>query len=192
VSQTKRRFELKGWHLSLLSGILIIALAVAAVFLRDEVMNLESYGYLGAFLISILAAAVIIVPVPGVVVIFALGGMLNPLFVGLAAGLGEAIGEFTGYLVGYGGRTALKERYKAIYPRIEEWVKRRGSLTIFASSAILNPIFDLVGATAGALRFPPWKFFLLCWAGKTIKGTSVAFLGWWGLKFILQRFGISL
>jgi membrane protein YqaA with SNARE-associated domain len=192
VPQTKKRFEVKGWYLSLLSGILVIALAGAAIFFRDKVMNLESYGYLGAFLISILAAAIIIVPVPGVAVIFALGGILNPLFVGLAAGLGEAIGEFTGYLAGYGGRTALKGRYKMIYSRIEEWIKRRGSLTIFASSALLNPFFDLIGATAGALCFPLWKFFLFCWAGKTTKDMAVASLGWWGLKFILQWFGISL
>jgi len=181
------------WYLILLSGLLIVGIAVVAVVFRKEVADFRHYGYLGAFLISIMAAATIIIYVPGVPVIFALGGVLpNPVFVGLAAGLGEAIGELTGYLAGRGGHAFLKGKFAKIYSRIEKWIKTRGYLTLFVSSAVFNPIFDLIGATAGALRFPMWKFFLLCWAGKTIKGLGVAFLGWWGLAHILGWFDIAL
>jgi membrane protein DedA with SNARE-associated domain len=59
-------------------------------------------------------------------------------------------------------------------------VKKRGSLALVLSAAVFDPFFDLIGATAGALRYPVWKFFLLSWVGKTIKRTGVAFLGWCG------------
>lgn len=179
--------RVSSWLLILLSVVLTIGIAVVAVIFRKEVANFEQYGYLGAFLISIMAGATIILYIPGVPVIFALGGVLpSPLFVGLAAGLGEAIGELTGYFFGRGGATFLKERYVKIYSRMERWIKTRGYLTIFLSSAVFNPLFDLIGAAAGALRYPLWKFFLWCWAGKTVKGLAVAYLGRWGLHYVLH------
>jgi uncharacterized membrane protein YdjX (TVP38/TMEM64 family) len=52
----------------------------------------------------------------------------------------------------------------------------------------LSFVFDIVGIIAGALRMPPWRFFLACWAGRTISYTAAAYLGylwlrdipWWG------------
>ncbi len=181
------------WYLIIISGLVVIGIAALAVAFRGELANFKEYGYLGAFLISLMAAATIIIYVPGVPVIFALGGILpNPFFVGLAAGLGEAIGEFTGYLAGRGGHVFLKEKFGGIYSRVEAWMKKRGSLALVLSAAVFDPFFDLIGATAGALRYPAWKFFLLCWVGKTIKGTGVALLGWWGLGYLLDWFGIAL
>lgn len=187
---------LRRWWVGLLGIALVLSLIACAVLLREEFSNFRSYGYVGAFLISILAGSTVIIPVPGDAVIFALGGMsqsiLNPLFVGLAAGLGEAIGVLSSYLAGWGGHTALKNRQVRFYSRVESWVKKRGSLVIFLASSVLNPFFILFGIAAGALRFPPWKFFLLCWAGKTVKDTYIAFLGWWGLGFIFSWLGIKL
>lgn len=190
--ETRKAFWRKEWFPTLVAGIIVLGLAGVAVIFRDNLRDVEQFGYLGAFLISVLAGSTIIIYVPGVPVIFTLGGILKyPAFVGLAAGLGEAIGELTSYLAGYGGRGFLKKRYK-FFSRIEGWIKRRGSLVLFISSSIFNPFFDFIGATAGAMRFPLWKFFLLCWAGKTVKGMAVAFLGWWGLGFILRWLGISI
>jgi membrane protein DedA with SNARE-associated domain len=31
---------------------------------------------------------------------------------------------------------------------------------------------------AGGLRYPLWKFFIFCWAGKTIKSLAFAFAGY--------------
>ena len=193
VKEKKRELKFKDWYPLLLSGIIVVGIAVVAVIFREEVTDVKGYGYLGAFIISIMSAATIIIYIPGVPVIFALGGILPyPIFVGLAAGLGEAIGELTGYLAGRGGHTFLKEKYARFYSRLENWIRTRGYLTVFVSSAMFNPVFDVIAATAGAMRFPLWKFFLLCWAGKTIKGTAVAYLGYLGLDLILGRFGLSI
>jgi membrane protein DedA with SNARE-associated domain len=192
VKEERRKFKLKGWHAILLSVILVAAIATIAIIYRRELANLKELGYLGAFIISLMSAATIIVYIPGVPVVFTLGGVLPyPIFVGLAAGFGEAIGELTGYLAGRGGSTYFKQRYAKLYSRIERWIRTKGYLTVFLSSALINPLFDLIGATAGAMRYPIWKFFLLCWAGKTIKGTAVAYLGYFGLGSILRLFDIT-
>ena len=192
TQEVKRFIWQREWFPTLVAGVIVLMLAILAVIFRNNLMDIAQFGYLGAFVISVLAASTIIIYVPGVPVVFTLGGLLNPVYVGLAAGLGEAIGELTSYAAGYGGRGILQNRFQKFYSRVEGWLKQRGSLVLFISSAVFNPFFDFIGASAGALRFPLWKFFLVCWAGKTVKGMTVAFLGWWGLGLILRWLGISI
>ena len=54
---------------------------------------------------------------------------------------------------------------------------KRGYLTVFLASAVFNPFFMFFGATAGATRMAPWKFYLASAAGKIVKATYVAYLG---------------
>jgi len=87
VGEDKKEPPKIEWYLIILSALVIIGIAALAVAYREELANFKEYGYLGAFLISLMAAATVIIHVPGVPVIFALGGILpNPFFVGLAAG----------------------------------------------------------------------------------------------------------
>lgn len=182
-------------YLIALSVLFIIGIAALAIIYRAQLRDFEQYGYVGAFVISAMAGATIIVYIPGVPVVFTLGWVLPyPFLVGIAAGLGEALGEFTGYAAGRGGHQLLSEKYKQnkYYARVQRWMTNRGYLTLFLASAVFNPFFDVIGATAGAMRFPPWKFYLVCAAGKTVKGTYVAYMGALGLGYILQWFGIKL
>jgi membrane protein YqaA with SNARE-associated domain len=48
---------------------------------------------------------------------------------------------------------------------------------IFVLSFVPNPFFDVAGATAGALRFPLWKFLLMCFLGKSLRYMLIAFAG---------------
>ena len=155
--------------------VLALAITLAIVLFRDELARFERYGYPGVFLISLLGNATVILPAPSLAVVFGMGGVLNPFFVGLVAGVGEALGELTGYLAGYGGQAVVKDW--GMYERLERWMQRNGSATILALSAIPNPIFDLAGIAAGALRFPLERFLLSCWVGKTIKTTLFAYVG---------------
>jgi len=118
--------------------------------------ELRGYGYLGAFLLSLLFNATIVLPMGAIGIVFALGAVLPlPAVVGLAGGVGAAIGEITGYMAGYSGRGIA--RRTRMYGRVEGWVKRWGALAIFIFS-IVPFAFDLVGIAAGVLRFPFWKF----------------------------------
>ena len=190
------------YWVGILGIVLTIALAAAVVYYWEFVQALEHYGYAGAFLISLLGGATILAPIPMTPVVFALGAVLKPafapymgpVFVGAAAGLGETLGGVAIYMTGYGGGTALANsnhhQIRAVYSRMLRWIERRGSLTLFILSAIINPFFYPAGLAAGALRFGIWRYIIICWAGKTIKGMTVAFAGYWGLQGLLRMLGM--
>jgi membrane protein YqaA with SNARE-associated domain len=45
---------------------------------------------------------------------------------------------------------------------------------MFVFSAIPNPVFDVVGVAAGAVRMPLWRFFFSVLAGKILKDIALA------------------
>ena len=193
VRRGARRWE---YYVGVLGAIVTIAMAVAVVYFWELVHALEGYGYAGAFFISILGGATIIVPVPMLAVVFALGGVLTPYWVGAASGLGETVGALTIYMTGYGGGTALINskhgKIQAAYGRLMGLMERRGSWTLFLLSAILNPFFYPAALTAGALRFGIRRYFIICWMGKTIKGMTVAYAGFYGLRGLMQMLGMPV
>jgi hypothetical protein len=82
-------------------AITTMLMAGAVVYFGEFVRALQGYGYLGAFLISIFGGATIIIPVPMLAVVFALGGVMHyPWLIGAAAGLGETLGALTIYMTG--------------------------------------------------------------------------------------------
>ncbi|MBI4297107.1 MAG: VTT domain-containing protein [Chloroflexi bacterium] len=141
--------------------------------------QLARYGYAGIFLSNLISTASIGFPLPGPIVTFVGGGLLNPLFVGLVAGVAEPLGELTGYGAGMAGRRIVERSH--ILALLEGWMHRHGMLTLFVFSAIPNPFVDIVGISAGASRYPVWKFLMAVWAGKTIKSLAVAYAGYWGM-----------
>lgn len=174
-----------------------LLMAVAVVYYWEWVRALEAYGYLGAFLISILGGATIIIPVPMLAVVFALGGVMKYTWlVGLANGLGETVGALIIYITGYGGGSALYYRthgrlYTA-YVRMMRLMERRGWLILFVLAAILNPFFYPAALAAGALRFGAKRYILITCAGKIIKGMTVAYAGYWGLRGLLRMLGAPI
>jgi len=165
---------------------LLFALTISVlIFLyRDRVAEFASYGYLGLFLVSVVGNATILLPVPSLAATFVAGGILNPLLVGVVSGAGMAIGELSGYLAGYGGSAIIAVEDQGRYQRLESWMRRYGALTIFVLSVIPNPLFDLAGIAAGALHYPVWRFLLVCFLGKTVKGLVLAFAGARSLEWI--------
>jgi len=173
---------LKRNFIPLLILLLVIAITVGITyFYRNNpgvVGQLRRYGYLGAFLISLTFNATLILPVGNILILSVLGAVLpSAIVVGLVSGAGAAIGEVTGYMAGYSGR-GLAERSR-MYNRVEGWMGRWGTLTILIMS-LVPFIFDLAGIAAGVLRYPFWKFFLLCLLGRTLFCMGVTLAGAWG------------
>jgi membrane protein YqaA with SNARE-associated domain len=155
--------------------LIAVCITVGIILARDYIRRFAVYGYPGVFLASLLGNATIILPAPVDGIVFAVGGALNPLAVGIVAGLGAALGEMTGYLAGIGGRAVIEDR--AIYRRFESWIRKGGILVIFILAVIPNPVFDVAGMVAGALKMRVWHFLVAAWAGKSVRFTLLALSG---------------
>lgn len=171
-----------------LALIAVIIISVYIFSIRDQAEELARYGYPGIFLLSILANATVLLPAPGILFVFAMGAVFNPLGVALAAGAGAAIGELSGYLAGFGG-SAVVER-AGMYENIKRWMKTHPNLSYLAITVLAfvpNPIFDLAGIAAGTLRMPIIRFLFFCWIGKTLKMLLFAYAGASSFNWFLER-----
>jgi membrane protein DedA with SNARE-associated domain len=188
---------LKKKLIPILTLLLVIAISVALFFYGRKpeiVAELGKYRYLGAFLISVIGNATVLLPGIVLPILTALGvdfyqasgGLTGPIMIGLVGGAGAAIGEIVGYIAGYSGSRIAKR--SKMYSRVESWMRRWGALAIFIF-ALVPLFFDLVGLVAGALRFPLWKFILLCWAGRTLLYVVIVVLAALGWEAALPYFG---
>lgn len=151
----------------MLAFLVVVAISFYIFTIRDQAEKFEGYGYLGVFTIAFMAYATVFLPAPGVAVIATMGGIFNPLWVGIVAGLGAALGEIVGYLAGYSGQ-GIAEKMK-VYKQLVTFTQKFGPIAVFVLAAIPNPVFDIAGAVAGTLKMPVLRFFMACWAGETIK-----------------------
>ncbi len=160
----------------ILALLFVIALSVFIFSIREDAAKLAILGYPGVFLIAFMAYATVVLPAPGLAIIFTLGGILsNPLGVAIAASLGATAGEISGYLAGFGGQVVVARL--ELYQKLTFWMQKHGPITVFVLSAIPNPFFDIAGMTAGALKMPFHIFFLWCLLGQTVKMLIFAYLG---------------
>ena len=187
-STAKQPRRLSVWQIVGRASAIIVAVAItiAIIIFAPNIEQFRYYGYPGIFLVSLIANASIVVPIPALAVTFTMGAVLWWPWVGLVAGIGEALGETTGYLAGFGGRAVIENR--DLYDRLHYWMENHGMMTIFVLSAIPNPVIDLAGMAAGALKYPYYKFLLAAWMGKTIKTLIFAWAGANSVTWIIQLF----
>ncbi|MFQ5946151.1 MAG: VTT domain-containing protein [Anaerolineae bacterium] len=170
-----------------------VAITVILVLFRDEVIGLvvalreqgqdqPIWGHLVVFVINLVGSGTVILPVPALIAVYLGGSILHPVTVGIVAGAASALGEMTGYLAGYGGQGLVEDHQ--VYRRMSGWMRRNGFLTILVLSIIPNPVFDVAGMAAGALRFPIWQFLSSALIGKTLKMTAVAFGGYYSIALV--------
>jgi membrane protein DedA with SNARE-associated domain len=170
--------------LRLLALLVVIAITVYIYSIRERVEEFAAYGYPGIFLIALLTNATVFLPAPGVAVVFAMGNILNPIGVALAAGTGGALGELSGYLAGFSGQAVI-EKTNA-YEKIDPWVRKFGPWAILVLAAIPNPFFDLAGVAAGVAKMPLTRFLLACWAGQMLKMMLIAYAGFYSIDWLLS------
>ena len=180
---------------------LMIGLSVFLVYNHEYVVKLEHHGYLGLFLISLLAGSPLPIPTPSMILTFTLGSMLNPLYIGLVSGIGNTIVNVFLYYTGRSGRKAFKEdnQQDSRISRImkSERVSRLVESKSWGEMAVvflmfINPIpvtTPLVFAM-GAARFNFTRFLVICWTSKTVQGLLLAYFGHFGLRSLLHFLGV--
>ncbi len=168
----------------ILALLAVIALTVFIYSVRDRADELAVYGYPGIFLIALMTNATVLLPAPGIAVVFAMGAVFNPLGIALAAGAGGALGELSGYLTGFSGQAVVE--HTRIYTRLHTWIQRRGFWAILVLAALPNPFFDVAGVAAGMLKMPLRTFLLAVWIGVTTKMFAFAWVGSTSLAWLLD------
>ena len=150
------------------------------------------YGYFGVFLISLLGAMSIFIPIPYTVIIFILGSnsSFDPLLIAVAAGFGSTIGEFSGYLIGMGGRKVISDKYKKKMDFLTRLFKKYGAITIFIFA--LTPLpDDLLFIPLGVMRYSVTQVFIPALLGKFLSNLIIAYSGRLSLEIIRNIFGVE-
>ncbi|MGD0780829.1 MAG: VTT domain-containing protein [Dehalococcoidales bacterium] len=185
------------YALGIFGVVITILMAVAIIIYKDEVRDLQNYGYFGAFFISLLGGATVIVPVPMLAIVFALGGVMPyPWLVAIFAALGEVVGAMTIYATGRGAGHAISQskhtRVQKYYDKLLNLIRKRGTITLLIVTSIVNPFFYPAAFAAGALKFGLKKYIPIILVGKLIKSFTVVYAGYFGLKGIFHAIGIEI
>lgn len=166
----------------MLGGTLVLVVGAFAILVwltsdpirRDAVEGLikSPIGLLVLFGLAALSSATLVLPAPGLALTAIAGAAGDPIVVGIVAGLGQAVGELTGYAAGWSGRSLLP--HNATTNRLSDLLQRRGLIVIFVLALVPNPLFDLAGIAAGALRMPVLGYLGAAAGGKIIKNIVIA------------------
>jgi membrane protein DedA with SNARE-associated domain len=200
AEQTDKKSAGRSYALAILGSVLTVLMVAAIIYFNDKLREMQQWGYIGAFIISILGGATVIVPVPMLPVVFALGGAMGNLWqvalMGLSAAAGEVIGGLTIYMTGQGAGRAMSisknTRIQRAYERMLDFIGRRGAIALFLVTFIVNPFFYPAAFACGALRMGLKKFIPVVIIGKTIKCMTVVYAGYFGLKGLFHALGIAL
>jgi len=137
---------------------------------------LQAYGYIGAFLISVLGSLIPFLPVPYLIPIVLMSKTLDPLLLGILAGMGGAIGKLTSYGLGRFGRRLLKEERRKKMTALGRAIGKYGALAVFLFA--LTPLpDDIIYIPIGLAGFDLIKFMFANALGKIILSWIVAYGG---------------
>jgi len=137
---------------------------------------LQSYGYLGAFMISVLGSLVPFLPVPYLIPIVLMARILDPLILGVVAGVGGALGKITSYLLGRFGRRFLSEERRRRTAILGKAIEKYGVVAVFLFA--LTPLpDDVIYIPVGLTGLSIVKFMIANMMGKIILSWIVAYTG---------------
>jgi membrane protein YqaA with SNARE-associated domain len=129
----------------------------------------------------------VLLPAPGIAVVFAMGAALDPVWLGIVAGVGSTLGELSGYIAGASGRALIVDQPHA--QRLTRLTQKYGPWLLFVMAFLPMPVFDLAGIVAGALKMRLSLFLVSVGAGKICKHILVALMGAGSLLVIRIFFG---
>ncbi len=185
--------------------------AVLLVFNWNNASALRPHSYSGLLLASFIAGAPIPVFMPVAIIAFVLGSVLNPLLVGLVTGAGNLIGNMLTFYAGRGGfhisnvfelptsgenpdPGKLDQLIRKIKnSKMVNFGRRRGLPALLVLALLPTPLFMPTIFSLGAARSVHshfWRVMAVSFIGQTVQAVIWAALGHYGLRSILDVFGV--
>lgn len=150
-----------------------------------------SHGYLGLFILSVMANATILISIPYSVVPLILAGLgLQPILLALVAGAGAVLGESVNYFIGYGGGRIFGKKYEWKFQKINDYIYKKPKLIpilVYLIGAFPIPD-DILLIPLGVIRYNFWKTLIPMTLGKITQNLYFALLG----KFSFNIFNINI
>jgi len=145
----------------------------------------SKYGYAGLFLVCLLGSSSMI-PIPFQIIVFSFGTVLNPLLVGIIAAFGSSLGNLISYLIGLGGKEILEGKYSKQLNDLKRKLKKYGIflwLIVIYATPIPNVPFAVL---SGVVKYDFKKFFLAVLIGELILNITIAFAGFYSMKWMTR------
>jgi uncharacterized membrane protein YdjX (TVP38/TMEM64 family) len=143
---------------------------------------LQSYGYLGTFILSLLGNAIPFLPVPYLIPVFLLSSVLNPLWVGISVGIGASLGKCVSYLIGRGGVKVFGEKRQRELECFSTILGKYGAVAVFIFAALPLPD-DIIVIPFGMMKYSFKKFYTALLLGKLVLGLIVAYTASYSFEF---------
>jgi membrane protein YqaA with SNARE-associated domain len=176
-ARARSRLRTRDLVLVILGLFPVIGLNVLVYFLPIDYGVFRDWAYLASFAACFVANAASVVPVPYIPVVAHLVQTAEsvPLVV-VAGAFGSVLGESVAFIAGRVGRRLVAGH--PLYARLERVADRPflAGLVLFAFAAPMNPLFDVAGLAAGALRFPYWVFFVAVFLARVTRLAVLAAL----------------
>ena len=181
-----------------LGVVALFAILMYVIFTNAWIIKglVSGYGIVGLFLASAIANATVFLPLPIDLLILASAdtlGLNEVLVAAIALGLGAAVGEMTAYITGRLGGNAIKALGITEFGKLDqirEKIGEKGAYFIFIGALVPFP-FDLIGVSAGLIKFDWRKFFLAALFGKTIRYIVIGLAGYFGFALVRGMIGAA-
>jgi membrane protein YqaA with SNARE-associated domain len=164
--------------LAIAGGIFLIAFNVAVYLAPIDYGAFTSFAYVGAFVVTFLANALIAIPIPYIPIVAHIGATAAmPWLVVVLAALASVLGESVAFLAGRAEEGLVSEH--PVYRRVHRVAERPllAGAMLFLFAVPPNPIFDVAGLAAGAVGVPYRVFFVSVFAARLIRLAVIVWLG---------------
>ena len=188
VSQAERP-KLAARHKLGLAGAFFGSFLIAVGILTAFAEELQGWAYLGAFVISLVSSATVVLPAPGAPAIILMAKDLNPVLLGVVSGVGTGLGGVTAYMVGAASRSAVSQsRLAALMTRL--FNSRWGPAILFLANLIPFMPGDAVSAIAGAIRYSLLRYLVYMTTASVLKMIGLSLLGAYATERLLRHLEI--
>lgn len=162
----------------LIVGTVFLIINIIVYLLPIDYDFFGNYAYAGVFLITLIANATVIIPIPYIPLVARIAAEVDSvMLVILLSALGSALGESVAFFVGRSGKGVVEETRFYIWVQHQLRHPWRAFLVLFVLATPPNPVFDIAGLSAGAFGLPYWMFFTAVFLGRTIRMGLISVAG---------------